>query len=330
MSRWPGRLLVFTVFLTASSVAGQPKTPAPILLRFETGCTVPIFANKPPTTADKKVTVAVVVIHGLDRDGAAQLQRILGAAAKEKLADQVLVLAPDFLTEEDKPEAGSHYWGGDWAEGGLSRDSKEKKERLSSFEVVDRLTRELAEADRFPNLKRVTIVGHSAGAQFVNRYVAVGRPAEPTTKGKPKFEYVFVAANPSSYLYLDDRRPVKGKPTFEKPGDDGLYNRWRFGLERLNDYAKQTQPKQISENVFARKTVYLIGSEDNKQDKGLSIVPGAVIQGENRHDRWENYQRYTQLFPEWKDNVRFAEVKGVGHNATGIFLSDEGRRAIFK
>lgn len=330
MSHWPGRFLVLAVFLTVSSALGQSKGPAPVQLKFDTGRTVPIYTNRPLAISDKRVTVAVIVVHGLDRDGPGQFQRMLGAAAKENLANQVLVIAPDFLIEEDKPEAGQHYWSGDWAEGGLSRDSKEKKERLSSFEVVDRLTRELAVPGRFPNLKRVTIAGHSAGGQFVNRYVAVGRPAESPAKGKPKFEYVFVVANPSSYLYLDERRPVKGKTTFEKPSDVKGFNQWRYGVERLNEYAQETPLKQLQENVFTRKTIYLIGSEDYKQDKNLSMTPASMLQGENRHDRWQNYQRYTQLFPEWKASVRFAEVKGVGHSTIGMFQSDVGRQAIFK
>ena len=89
--------------------------------------------------------------------------------------------------------------------------------RLSSFAVADRLLAELSDAKRFPNLRRIVLAGHSAGGQFVNRYVAVGRLGESGAGPARRLEYRFLVANPSSYLYLDGRRPVAGGDRFEVP-----------------------------------------------------------------------------------------------------------------
>lgn len=44
---------------------------------------------------------------------------------------------------------------------------KGRRRRVSSFAAIDEVLHILADKTLFPNLTRVTIVGHSAGGQFV-------------------------------------------------------------------------------------------------------------------------------------------------------------------
>ena len=72
---------------------------------------------------------------------------------------------------------------------------------LSSFEVMDRIIKKISNQKILPNLKRIILIGHSAGGQFVQRY-AVGTQVTQETS----IPTYFVVSNPSSYLYLHDSR----------------------------------------------------------------------------------------------------------------------------
>jgi hypothetical protein len=299
-------------------------------LRFPTGLSVPIATSADFTKPNDRITIGVVIVHGSERNADAAVQRIAEAAQAEGLAGQTLVLAPRFLLKDDRPAPEQHYWSTDgWSEGNLSQESQDRSKRLSSFEVVDRLCEELADRTRFPKLRRIAVIGHSAGGQFVNRYIAGAKI--PDARGGP-IEYVFVVANPSSYVYLDDHRPVPGGTGFAK-GDATKFpgfDQWRYGLQGLNDYMRRSTPARIRANMFSRTAVYLGGSEDTARDEHLSTTPGSMAQGSQRFERWANYRRYVQLFPEWSKRARFLEVTGARHSGTQMFGSDVGRSAVFR
>ncbi|WP_328603954.1 hypothetical protein OG943_28245 [Amycolatopsis sp. NBC_00345] len=75
---------------------------------------------------------------------------------------------------------------------------------ISSFTVVDEILAGLADKQHFPDLTRITLIGHSAGGQFIQRYAVAG--AAPAKLPGVSFHYV--TANPSSYLYFTPDRPV--------------------------------------------------------------------------------------------------------------------------
>jgi hypothetical protein len=140
-----------------------------------------------------------------------------------------------------------------------------------------------------------------------------------------------VIANPSSYLYLDERRPVPGSDRFEPPGQAPPgYHVWRHGLERRNAYADRVPVDEIRRNVCERAAYYLIGTADFKRDRFLSTSPASMLQGDNRYDRWEKFRRYVGLFPQWRDRAVFAEVLGAGHSSAQMFDSRAARQAMFE
>ena len=249
------------------------------------------------------VEIAIIVVHGSDRDDEHACARITAAARASGKGPVTLVLAPKFKTADDQPGADEHVWSNDgWPSGDLSQDAKDLAGRLSSFAVVDRLYAELSDATRFPALRRVVLVGHSAGGQLVDRYVAV-----------------------------DERRPVPGSDRFEPPSQAPPgYNAWRHGLERRNAYAGRLSTDEIRANVFGRAAYYLIGTADSKRDRSLSTSPPSMLQGANRYDRWEKFQRYVGLFPEWRARAVFAEVLGAGHLSAKMFDSRAARKAMFE
>jgi hypothetical protein len=97
------------------------------------------------------------------------------------------------------------------------------------------------------------IAGHSAGGQLVNRYAA-GSDAEDFHSG---FEFRYVVANPSSYLYLDAQRPVPGfldlfsVPTPSEQSVCPGFDEYKHGLQELNPYMQTAGEEAILER-YAR------------------------------------------------------------------------------
>lgn len=325
-------LVLCSAFLSAAVLVetcrAEPKSEK---LVFRTGKFVDYLTSEDLRQAQPQTEIAIVAIPGLDRNETGNFQTIINAAKNALKHQSTMVIAPDFKTADDAPSDGEHFWSfGGWVCGDSSEDTEDSSKRLSSFEVADSLLEELADSTRFPNLKRIVLVGHSAGGQFINRYVAVGRALNRALSRHPSAEYRFIVANPSSYLYDDRRRPVSGTNAFEIPRPKpNKYNDWRYGLEERNAYSRQLSVDAIKKNVAERFTHYLVGSEDNKHDDFLDKTPAAMIQGKNRYDRWQNFKNYVDLFPDWKSNTRFTEVPGVGHSHRGIYASSAANSAIF-
>ncbi|NKZ02217.1 hypothetical protein [Actinomadura latina] len=267
------------------------------------------FASGSLDEPDRRLREAVIVVHGALRNAGDYFRSI------EK-APRRLVIAPQFLTEDDvrgdEGRAGYLHWGTEDWKGGLGE--------VSSFTVMDELLRKLS---AFPRLRRVTIVGNSAGGQFVNRYAAVGRG--PDDLAVP---VRFVVANPSTYLYFDrDRREGDA---FVPHGDPDV-DQWRYGFGGgVPDYVGTARSGDDHWGRYiGRDVVYLLGAED--ADRGaalLEIHPAAEAQGGTRVERGEVYHAYLR-HKAGRDVHRLVHVPGVGHDAGQMFASRQGRAHIF-
>jgi hypothetical protein len=154
------------------------------------------------------------VAHGINRNAQNYFGSIERAATNIGVAETTIIVAPRFQIEKDEREHHDAYWmdsgRNPWKDGGGSLAPA----GLSSFKVMDEVLTALADNDRFPGLTRITLVGHSAGGQFTQRYAAGGR-APDTLRG---VTIGYVTANPSSYLYLNSYRPIGEKLLESWPG----------------------------------------------------------------------------------------------------------------
>jgi pimeloyl-ACP methyl ester carboxylesterase len=275
--------------------------------------------------APSKIERVLIIIHGRLRNAETYRQSAERAADQAGQTANTLVIAPQFLNETDvatHPVADSvlRWQGNDWMAGGLSTAPFP----LSSYAALDEIIARIGDRRQFPDVKHIVIAGHSGGAQVVQRYALLGH-AQPELKAAG-IQVRYVIANPSSYAYFDERRPV----AFNHAGCPG-FNRWKYGLADLPAYAEGQTPAQLQENYATRDIVYLLGQQDiDPNHPALDKSCEAKAQGANRLARGRNYFAYLKRLHSQGLSQQLIEVPGVGHDGDGMFNSPEGQKALFE
>ncbi len=291
-------------------------------LILSTGGSIPYYRSLPLIRNDS-VRRVVLVVHGNQRDAARYYDRAVAAAAADNGFRNLVLLAPNFRTLEDQPAADEHYWSSHgWKIGNKSLD----RTRISSFAVMNELLARVCsiEPGIFPNLQTVVIVGHSAGGQFVNRYIAGG--AECLNQA---VEVRYVVMNPSSYLYVDSRRRSGSTGKFDTITYGCTpYDEYKYGLRSLNAYMKRVGAERIRSRLFKRRSFYLAGLDDTATGGSLDSRCEANLQGQNRLARFANYRDYASLFEDWTA-AEFIVVPGIGHDGGRMLGSEIARRIMF-
>ncbi|MBR0504819.1 MAG: hypothetical protein IJJ84_05375, partial [Kiritimatiellae bacterium] len=161
---------------------------------------------------------------------------------------------------------------------------------VSSFDVVDRIMETLSDARLYPALKRVVLVGFSAGGQFTGRYVATGKC--PLRKD---LAVDFAVIAPSTELRLDPDTT------------------WHYGLKDRPRYSAKLTEAEIRRNLASRRVWRGCGTADVTRGS-LDVSPPAMQQGKNRYDRFTNFKEYLKGYPDWAAKVSFHDIPGVGHS----------------
>jgi hypothetical protein len=300
---------------------------------------IPYSGNLSLDASRNFITRAVLMIHGTNRNANDYyvtthdvVSRINGES------DSTIVIAPQYLQEEDinrhNPGIDYLFWSdaGGWKTGSksLSTTGNPRPERISSFAVLDSLLLRIVRNN--PNLRNVVIAGHSAGGQFVNRFTAAS-PAITTIHQQYSVSVRSIIANPSSYLYMDDKRRIPGTPDqFETPATAcSTYNEYKYGLNSLYSYLDATGATQIRKQYAERDVVYLLGGADTTTTDGdLDISCEAMLQGGHRFERGTVFYNYLQYYYGGTILQRHSKVivDGVGHDNYDMFNSANGVDAI--
>lgn len=138
-----------------------------------------------------------------------------------------------------------------WVEGAMDTTNT-----INSFDVLENhFLPLLANKAIFPNLKAITIAGFSAGGQFVQRYAWYSQYGSTDDA----LDVRMAVGDPSSYLYLDSRRPAAAcspkRDTgvnwtcskFEAPFKGATassracpgYDDWKYGLSKYCTYSNK-------------------------------------------------------------------------------------------
>jgi len=270
-----------------------------------------------------QVTRALIIVHGRLRNAQTYLKSGEDAAQSAGQSTNTLVIAPQFLNESDVKRNQLNtqvlrWHGNDWMAGEPSIGPGQ----VSSYGALDQIIKHLGNHKLFPALKEIVVAGHSGGGQVVQRFALTGHD-HPTLKTEG-ISLRYVVANPSSYAYFSPQRPVK----FDVASCPG-FNDWKYGMQKLPEYAKGQNAEMLEQTYVARDITYLLGQKDTDPNHpALDKSCEAETQGAYRLIRGHNYfdylkQRHPQL------GHKLVEVPGVGHDGDKMFTSPEGRKVLF-
>jgi len=229
----------------------------------------------------------VFVMHGVLRNGADYRDQWIAEAERHGF----LLIVPEFSQE--------HYPGGRMYNLGnmFDRDGNAVPEPLWTFSVIEHLFDHVREITGNRNEKYL-IYGHSAGGQFVHRFVLF--------KPNSRLERA-VAANAGWYTMPSDVEFPYGLKS-SGVSDEGL------------------------KSAFDKKLVILLGDQDiDENDRYLSRTPQALEQGRHRFERGHVFfrvakQEANRLHTELRWELRIAP--GVGHDNSK--MAPWGARALFE
>lgn len=318
------KFILVTLFFTTQLSAYDeiPELPSLETIKSHESCMATIEGCREHlkfTTADfpmyvsrgsKKIETVVIVLHGTARNANEYLKDFI-ANLDGNVLDATAVIAPHFMQENDvfSPEELSWKtgWTNSWKYGFKSGAPME----ISSYEVMDRIIKNI---DESWNPKKIMVIGHSAGGQFIQRYAHGSRITYDIDSALS-----FVVSNPSSYLYSTDKRYIGN--TWAIPKDCADYNTYIYGLENRNEYLSQQSRQSLRKNYASKKVFYLMGAEDTL-DEDLDMSCEANLQGPNRIRRAITYFSFlNNFFPG--HNHTFIAVPKVGHDHLKMFSSKE-------
>ncbi len=335
-------LITFYLLLVCSFSVAQTSNVSNTTFSFElAGHTlkIPIYSSINLGQLDPTIRKAVIVIHGTNRNADDYFNNIQVAADKASdLSAHTLIVAPQFLTEADieyhNLDDEHLYWtNGGWKAGSNSRDedANPRPIRIPSYAVLDSLIMHITR--QFSNLELITLAGHSAGGQVVQRMAATS-PIGETLCEAFGVQIRFVVANPSSYVYLDRQRRRPGTvDEFSIPSSNCAdFNEWKYGLEDLYTYPGLSGVDSIRARFKRRQVTYLLGQRDNDPgSSSLDLSCAANLQGSHRLERGIIYYNYLQHYygSSVSENHSISQVPDVGHSNFDMFNSSQGLSVLF-
>ncbi len=301
---------------------------------------LPVAVNRNLEADQSMVTRAIIGVHDLSRNASESLTTLTTLAGAEN--ETTLIVAPQFPLEIDierflpyLPEKGQAIarWlvsrNSGWQTGEDSL-AKPPYKGISSFTAIDLLMLFLADKGRFPALQQVVMVGHGVGGDFVQRYAAIGQA--PDILALQRLSVRFLAANPSSYLYLTSVRPSRTLTGFAMPDASQCPNmqHYPYGLGGLIPYARRIGPEAIRLGYIERRVMYLLG-EGIVSDPFLDQDCAAMAQGKDRLARGRNYERYLRMsFGDQVEKTQsFTLVPQTGYDPVALLGSYCGMAMLF-
>lgn len=289
---------------------------------------VRLVTTHPIDAAARKVTRALVVIHGSGRDADHAFGAAVEAAKLAHSYDNTIIIAPRFSSNDgglctDVLEEHDTNWGCEanngWQAGGTAADD----DRLTTFDVVDRLLEQLARKDLFPNLSVIVVAGHSAGGQFVTRYSMANQVHDTITRTVTA-GVKYVVASPSSYAYPDSERPAAhGSPS----AGCNIFDDWPYGLRDRKGSAARLTPEDLARQLASRPVTYLLGALDNTTMRGLDTSCAAMAQGASRLERGQVFAALVNARLGAHQSV--VVVPGCAHDTRCVFTHPSALPVLF-
>ena len=246
------------------------------------GVSLEAFTYRP---AGCVVSGALLVFHGLQRNAEAYREYAIPLGQRFCL----LVVAPRF------DEARFPTWR--YQRGGIVHDGSVQPAENWTVNLVPRLVSWVRHEENRGNLP-YTLIGHSAGAQFLSRVAAFAEDEATQT----------IIANPSTWV----------RPSLDIDAPYGF-----GGIGRV-------QGEAALRRYLAAKVTVLLGQEDIGS-RNLATREEAEAQGNTRFERGQTVFREAAdaaRLNGWAFSWHLAVVPGVGHDARTMFRSDQAFDAL--
>lgn len=303
------RFIVFFLLLTGYSFALPPEAQLQVGENVVT-----YFSNVLLDQENNAIEQAVIVVHGSERNANTYFSSMENVANLTGNLSKTVIIAPHFKLSTDSLSDKELTW---TDEGWLSGDASLVNVKYSSFDVVDTFISKLANKNIFPNLKKITVTGHSAGGQLTQRF-ALGTFL-PNILADINFH--FVSLNPGSYVYLSPNRQFMDE-------EKCAFNDYKYGLDHLNEYMSRNQKERMISNYLQRHVTYLVGQLDNNP-QGIDQTCPARYQGHTRLVRAQAF--YDLLNAEYSNqDHKLYVIPNVAHTQYGMYHSEIGKKVIWQ
>jgi hypothetical protein len=269
------------------------------------------------------VTKVIVVLPGAHHEALDFMRYVLEARTLAGLsANDAMLIGVQYLNEDDShiqdiPRDLLRWHGSQWESGAAAMGPSP----ISSFDAVDAILTRLTNGWFFPNLREIILAGSGGGGQVVHRYAVVGHEIAALEKSGMQLRYV--VANPSSYLYFDEQRPVPATAGCER------LNTWKYGLRIAPPYVGAPPAAKLETAYIGRHVTYLLDADaTNPNEPDLDRTCAAEAQGPSRLQRGTNYFKYLQSRHSTGLEQRLAVVPGA-HSLRKLLTSACGMDALF-
>lgn len=322
----------FVALLASALVVPIPVTTTPqpdhygklanqrFLVRTALGSGYALYFSNGSLEGNDEATRAIVIVHGVLRDADYYYDTGIIAAAAAHQLDRTLVIAPQFVEPKDLAgrdvPSSTLRWNGRWPGGSDALAPAP----ISTYDVFDAIIGRLSDGRRFPRMRDIVVMGHSAGGQIVARYAIVGNA--PQLDPGPHVPVRLIVSNPSSYLYFTDWRPFP-------PASCSDFDHWRYGLTGAPRYVTGSAAA-LEARYVKRRVTYLMGEADtNPNEDDLDRSCGGEAQGPYRFARAKYFIEYVAKRHPGGTNQAYAFVPHVHHDNRGMFTSRCGIGVIF-
>jgi len=265
------------------------------------------------------VSGVIINIHGATRNGNDYFNRMVSVATELGIENEIMIVAPQFITTYEKRNETDWYWNTTSWKWGNQSYMNNNQTSISSFEVVDSLLSRMIKSNKFLNLSKVLITGHSSGAAFTHTFAAT-----KTNNQYKNLKVDFAVVNNQYFLYPDSNRLLN--QSLYVPVDCNNYNDWPLGLTQCNPYIENLGIDVARINMIENKVNYFIGSND-VQTSDMTSGCSYDILGEHRYEKTINFNVYLDI--SFQNNQHnYIIVEGVGHSSEGMFLSEQFKNYI--
>jgi hypothetical protein len=261
----------------------------------------------------ENLTQAVIVVHGASHNANDYFSFLTSTLNAESLSDNTVLIAP-YFRDNATNSSDDFYWSStSWRDGKLSANTN----KISSFEVIDKLIKQLVNSGRFPVLDQIIVTGQSSGGRFTHVYA----PSNKSESLYPTISFDYVVSESQYFYYPDGQRIDEGTNNLYTPSSCNGYDFWPFGYDLIPDYLTGTTETEFNQNFVNRSVHYLLGNGTANDPTLNTTNCSATLLGSSRYQRGENMFRYMDLKYQMTHNHSKTIANGITHNGSAIYQS---------